>query len=514
MQRYFLIHLLAFLFLVFSPRLYTEEIDLQQLLELSVSDLTDIYISVASKREELIHAAPGVITVLSADQLQQYGVRNLFDMLDMIPNTLGLSSAVMRDNLSSTRAQQAVAQDRHTLILINGRPFVDAFYGGRSQPLYTSFPISEVKQIEVVRGPGSVLYGSNAMSTIINIVTKDTASDSEIALTAGSFNTFTLEASHSGHYLNSENHLGLYINDSEGWEYAAVDASNTFHEENYGYQNKGAWLEINRQKFSLALFHVWLKSERLGARPLWPSEVTHLHRLFLDIGYQQYINDWEINSHVTINETDGKLPTVDDRHVTVELDAKRSFLERMNLYFKLSHILLEADDRVSNPHQNNIDSYSNTFAMQLDYQFTDPYKLVIGVQANDPEMTELDYSGRVGIIGAYDSGWGWKLLYGEAFRSPYLLELFAQIQYVAIGNPNLEPEEIYSWDWQIFYRQEKSFYSVTLYKSDQENTIYIDPSTRIFQNVTSLEFSGIEIEWQQIVLPRLVFEGSISVQRY
>ncbi|HBC58230.1 MAG TPA: hypothetical protein DCZ03_13810, partial [Gammaproteobacteria bacterium] len=36
---------------------------------------------------------------------------------------------------------------------------------------------------------------------------------------------------------------------------------------------------------------------------------------------------------------------------------------------------------------------------------------------------------------------------------------------------------------------------------------------RIFQNVTSLEFSGIEIEWQQIVLPRLVFEGSISVQQ-
>ena len=58
-------------------------------------------------------------------------------------------------------------------MLLNGRPVRESMEGGITSEMFESFPIGIIERIEVVRGPGSVLYGSDAFSGVINIITED-----------------------------------------------------------------------------------------------------------------------------------------------------------------------------------------------------------------------------------------------------------------------------------------------------------------------------------------------------
>ena len=80
------------------------------------------------------------------------------------------------------------------LILINSRPIREIQEGGNSSELLNTFPISIIEKIEVIRGPGSVLYGSDAFSGVINIITTNSdqnhASVAALAENGGGFMTY------------------------------------------------------------------------------------------------------------------------------------------------------------------------------------------------------------------------------------------------------------------------------------------------------------------------------------
>jgi outer membrane cobalamin receptor len=82
-------------------------------------------------------------------------------------------SPLVPRNVASIRGDLIKQEDNHVLVLINGRPFRDTTFGGINFSICTAFPIQTIERVEVIRGPGSVLYGTNALSGVINIVTKN-----------------------------------------------------------------------------------------------------------------------------------------------------------------------------------------------------------------------------------------------------------------------------------------------------------------------------------------------------
>ena len=72
----------------------------------------------------------------------------------------------------ASRGDQVMPSSSHILFLINGRPVREVLEGGIKSEIYESFPVTVIDRIEVIRGPGSVLYGSQAFSAVINVVTK------------------------------------------------------------------------------------------------------------------------------------------------------------------------------------------------------------------------------------------------------------------------------------------------------------------------------------------------------
>jgi outer membrane receptor for ferrienterochelin and colicins len=146
----------------------------------------NIKVTTASKTEEKLSDAPGVISVVTRDEMERFGARTLKDVLMRMPS-FALSSMYMTDRSSvSIRGDQLGVTASHILLLINGRPVREAIEGGIKSEMYESFPVASIDRIEVIRGPGSVLYGSNAFSGVINVITKKASENrAEVSLNGG-----------------------------------------------------------------------------------------------------------------------------------------------------------------------------------------------------------------------------------------------------------------------------------------------------------------------------------------
>jgi len=121
-----------------------------ELFDLSLQEL--LRVNVVSKREENIDEAAGVVSVITAADIQRFGARYLRDLIDRLPNTQVIGSALYPHNRTSMRGVTQTHLDDKVLILLNGRPLCDAGQGGVNGDFYSSFPLALLQQIEVIRG--------------------------------------------------------------------------------------------------------------------------------------------------------------------------------------------------------------------------------------------------------------------------------------------------------------------------------------------------------------------------
>ena len=182
----------------------------QQMLSQDIETLWDIDVTTASKTEEKQSDAPGIITVVSNDEIMGFGSTSLMDVLDRVTSMHMIYSGIYTWNLGSMRGQHTSVFDNHVLILINGRPLRDGISGGHNNVFYNSFPVEGIDHIEIIRGPGSVLYGTNAYSGVINIITKQAFEKTafEASVSYGSLNTLSANVG-GGFHVNDDLNINL-----------------------------------------------------------------------------------------------------------------------------------------------------------------------------------------------------------------------------------------------------------------------------------------------------------------
>lgn len=140
----------------------------------------------ATRHAEEVKAVPSAVEIITAEDIQAIGADNLTSALRMATN-LNLSEAGMTGNAVSLRGMST----NHTLILIDGKRMAGEDTSV-TQNVYqlNRLNISDVERIEIVRGPGSALYGSDAMGGVINIITKrPDKQQTQIGLSTGSRET-------------------------------------------------------------------------------------------------------------------------------------------------------------------------------------------------------------------------------------------------------------------------------------------------------------------------------------
>jgi len=178
---------------------YLKSLDLAQLMEVEVAldDVFDVFdglvkrrkVTVASGVEQSMARAPAVTSVITAQDIEATGAVDVDEVLATVP---GLH--VARDNfynpIYSIRGLYSLTNPE-TLVLINGIPIKDLVSGNRGTA-WGGMPLRNIARIEIIRGPGSAVYGADAFSGVINIITKQRADidGTEIGASFGSFNTY------------------------------------------------------------------------------------------------------------------------------------------------------------------------------------------------------------------------------------------------------------------------------------------------------------------------------------
>lgn len=143
------------------------------LLDLPLEQLMEMDVAVASGKKTSVREAPGIVSVVTAEEIRGAGARDLIDVLQMIPGIqLGLDVA----GVISIGVRGLWAHEGKALLIWDGHELNELMYS--TIQLGNHYPVDQIERVEVIRGPGSALYGGFAELAVINIVTKDYAESS------------------------------------------------------------------------------------------------------------------------------------------------------------------------------------------------------------------------------------------------------------------------------------------------------------------------------------------------
>ncbi len=157
-----------------------------KLFEMSFEDLLKVPISVATKTQQESKKAPAVVTLITAKEIRSSGAKTLFELMRLLPGVTPIKQIAAADNL----VVRGINLIDGILVLVDGVPANDAFAGSFD---YYQRTLDDIERIEVIRGPGSALYGEYAVSAVLSLTTKQAKGDGyKVQLGAGSFNEYRL----------------------------------------------------------------------------------------------------------------------------------------------------------------------------------------------------------------------------------------------------------------------------------------------------------------------------------
>lgn len=158
----------------------------------------DVTVSIATGSKQSLRRAPAVATVITAEDIADMGATDLDEVMRSVPGIHVSRSGSLYAPLYIIRGVYSQFNPQ-TLILRNGIPMTTMFVGNKGN-VWAAYPVEHIARIEIIRGPGSALYGADAYAGVINIVTK-TAEDAlgtRVGVQAGSYSQRSAWINHGG----------------------------------------------------------------------------------------------------------------------------------------------------------------------------------------------------------------------------------------------------------------------------------------------------------------------------
>jgi outer membrane receptor for ferrienterochelin and colicin len=449
---------------------------------MDIDSLLNTKVTTASKFSEKISDAAGVVSVVTQDDLQRFGGTTLLEVLERVSG-LNVSSTFLGDrSLIAVRGDQTRANAGHILILINGRPVREILEGGVSSDILESFPIDTLERIEVVKGPGSVLYGSDAFSGVINLITKKAkGKDFRVSAAGGAagertgterilFEKGALSIVEGGQYHNWPD---WNITEKAVSASGAVTAQNAILRDD----GTGGYLGINYKGLS------FMSSYTGQEAPSFVRGIvgdTRLKRGFSDLGYSLRASaKWRMTFDITYSRSvmdAPDYPTIhrDSYEGDLEWTNFVTFSENDRLTFGTAYNHIEGLETYFGVTPNLIDARGSRNAgegyIQFEHRLTDTLKLIGGAQANKIGAIAVNVVPRGGVLWNPSNHITAKILYGGAYNAPSLDETLLNHPGLK-GNPNLTPEKVGTFDAQISYRTNRIQVSADYFNSRQTGLI-------------------------------------------
>jgi outer membrane receptor for ferrienterochelin and colicins len=508
-------------------------------------------VEVVSKRKESISSAAGVVSLITKEEIERYNASDLQELLSRVTSIYTAGSHVWQYNVTSMRGDLSTHVNNHILILMNGRPMRDNIFAGLSRSIYHEFPIHFIERVEIVRGPGSVLYGTNAYSGVINIITKKKqANGATFRGRYGSYNTAQAETEFAYQSGKASVSGAMRYKNSDGWLFSAKGEDGRQTQFRNDDDAISGSFSAEWGDFSVNSFLARSQNNHWGAVAAGAGQITEEKKIFVDISYaKEFSPHWRGQWNFTYNYTAHNFPlpnptpyktTLYKAHENVLLLEQTQFFD---FFDKKLNFLLggsiewqtgQAWQVAAPPPLQRATQYKTSLYGEGSYVILPNLKLNAGGQwsrveylqganlDNAPKKVVSDQVGRVGLVYEITPKIGVKLLYSQAFRFAAAAETGTYAPNVLYGNISLQPERIETADAQIFYADKNYQASLTAFRSRQSNLITralcdsnpicTNQNARVFANSGSAKFEGLEFETKLKPLESLHLQGSYTFQ--
>ena len=412
----------------------------------------DLYtISIASRREEPLRRAPAAVTVISGEELKRF--RTLAEALASVPGFF-----TDRNEIKNRIYLRGMPDS--FLVMMDGVPFSNDT-STKDYPREMDLSLDYLEKIEIIRGPGSALWGADAFSGVVNLVTKKgkdiqgTTLSSEV----GTFNTQRYKLLSGYNKADIDLLLSATYSGSDDFEHnppGLNERKSDHSSEFYGKLRYREHLEVSGRVSRYKNFFSSPRFDFNGEeytpfsffQATYNKEIGSSLNLLLN-AYLEHFKSWEEFDFFTLRSEnwqygwEGKCDfNLFKRHfLTLGLSMKLNDGRRTKARIKLF-------DLPSFTFIRSFDTHLFSFYFQDKYKITDNLELTAGVRYDKHSEYRRTISPRVGISWSFLNTFNLKLLFGRAFRTPAL--------YVLLDESDLKTEKIESYEVELGYRYEET----------------------------------------------------------
>ncbi len=478
---------------------------------------------------------PFTVDVINRQQLtDNQRVNVLPTLMEQVPGLMLTSRGMMGYGVSTNAAgglslRGISAGSGQMMVLIDGHPQYNGVYG---HPISDAYQTMIADRVEVLRGPASMLYGSNAMGGVINIVTRGMHQDgvkTDINLGAGSWGTFQSEISNqvrsgrfsstvAAQYGRSDNHRPrMGFEQYGGYLKLGYDISS----------NWNAWLDANLTHFNAS--NPGTESSPLYDARQWITRGAVALGIDNDYGWT--------NGRLSVYDNFGRHKINDGTSDPVNNPQSRYFrskdalagvswyqsarlfkgnrttvgLDYQHIYGRAYYTSIATGEVLDTPNKQSGHSHRNEVAGYVDFRqdITSWFTVDAGLRLDHHSITGNEWVPQGGLVFRPVSTGSIKMMVSKGFRNPTMRELYLYPP----SNLDLKPERL--MNYELSWKQDlKTFsYGVNLYYIKGDNmiqTAMIDGRPRNV-NTGEVENSGAEVEATWRVSPYFTLSTNHSV---
>lgn len=533
--------------ILFTHSTLADQVD--DLFSMSLSELVHVKVTGSTLTSEDLLSVPAAVTVFTHTEIKRMGLDYLDELANLVPGFQSYRSAQSPlENPMSSRGRLNSLEAPEILVMVDGQR-IDGPRSNGTTVAYPKFALAYIDRVEFIRGPGSAVYGSNAMMGVINIITR--SNTNEVSIAAGSFNRKKVNFQAANELGPVHIEMFAQVDADDGDDYKVQDTFGSDKvDTNDPRQTDDITIKANWGDTSLNLQHHRFETDDFYELAGISNGFNHREGSLDSIALKQKFNWLDVESWIQVDHKEtnvtlaGQLtpegflapfstPSSNDalfvkakfhhyresrlhwhnalnlgnksdiqfgaeiRKVTAPITLASNNFDLGDLASGNFPIAYYDDMLLTTPLQEKSKRNISAQYFQVQHSLFPMTVATLGVRHDDFNNLGSHVTPRLGVVQTINEQHAIKILYGEAFRVPSESELRLSNNPVLLGNPDLKPEIVKTWDLIWVGQLHNSAFSLGYFENHFTDAIAEAPSdlgVPQFQNTDQGASKGFELE--------------------
>lgn len=444
--------------------------------------LPEIFVT-AARSEQAIDTVNASFEVIPAKKIRTFAGRSLSEVVQYA------TSALVKDSGSNSTFSLRGQDSNKTLILVDGLRRTEKYVGAN----LNNIQLEDVERIEIVRGPMSALYGSDALGGVINIITRPPRKGSEtgVHFMAGQTGDGQRDTAILGGYGNwGDGQIGhriaFEVKRRDPYRLPSADPRITdLNREHRDFLSYRGDIKTGMGRFDWGIELARQDDTGIGLTRTSTTykKIENEARDFVTAGYRGRIGDGELSVRLGYGQSDARVNrgTAKDELTLLkqtQLEGQYAFEPMPNHFVVVGYAYRQDDADISTNSRVAVRNVNALFA-QDSWKLPTDVDLTLGLRYDDYNDFGSKLTPRFAIAWRPDR-WTFRAGLGKGFKAPSLLNLYMTSiirgRYDLRGNPNLQPEESTSDEIAAAYRFDRGQIEIVAHRSNVTNLIESVPT--------------------------------------